>query len=832
MSFLHFGVLAGLIAVAIPVVLHLLMRQKPKKLDFPALRLLQTSVRESTKRLRLRHLWLLLLRMLLIAAVVFAVARPTLPAANWMPPWWLVLGLLAILSAAIGADRFLSGRIAGSEVAAGRREHSTQRMRWLLWPATLVLALVAIGWPYAGRVAASMQAAPTAEQVDLPVAAVFVFDVSLSTGYERDGQTRLDAAADLVSEHVGQMPSGSRVAVLTNARPGNGSSVAIFQRSLSAVPSQLSRLKPTAAVRTLNETIAAAVETHRADRDRIRQTGDAAARYVRRLYVVTDLQLSAWQFPDPDGLESRLAEAESIGLFILDVGLESPQNRALIDLQLSRPEVVDGGPIVVTSRGEVTGEPSGTAAAELTLLLEGDPIVRGREEFDASRDLVFETTIDLPDQVDLAASRDGSAVDSDTRDDAPDRSDLASDIRDRTARFQQGSVVVRGSDPLAFDDRQPFTVAVAKLPRVLIVASDLEDTSQFVAALEVSGGGPSRYGLEVITTDSLAEESVAETDIVALINVVELADPQWNALRGFVAAGGGLAVFLGDVDLESFSYNRAAAQSLLPAELDVYLSRGRFDADHPIFESTGSGLIDQLQPDDVASLLETTEVRRFWKVQPGTDAQVLARLAAEQLPLLLERRIEEGIVVMMTTAIDGKPSRQRWNNLLSLPEAPWVRLAFLDRLMRYLNRTRDQRYNFVAGETPRLSLPRGATPEQPKLLSPDLLSRPLDYDEETGVARITDAVATGHYSVRRGGRTIAAFSVRPDPLESDLTRATAADLDSVLGSGRYQLARDLDELSEEIDLAEYGQEGFPFLALLAAAFYAIEMLLGARFYND
>ena len=83
MSFLH-PVLLGLFALAaVPVILHFLMRPEPKRLVFPALRLIESRRKTNVRRLRLRHLWLLLLRMTLIALLVFAIARPLVPAANY-----------------------------------------------------------------------------------------------------------------------------------------------------------------------------------------------------------------------------------------------------------------------------------------------------------------------------------------------------------------------------------------------------------------------------------------------------------------------------------------------------------------------------------------------------------------------------------------------------------------------------------------------------------------------------------------------------------------------------------------------------------------------------
>ncbi|HEV3204520.1 MAG TPA: BatA domain-containing protein, partial [Gemmataceae bacterium] len=76
MTFIHPLLLGGLALVGIPILLHLIMRQKPKHLFFPALRFLLQQHRTNQRKLRLRHLLLLALRMLLLAAMCLALARP------------------------------------------------------------------------------------------------------------------------------------------------------------------------------------------------------------------------------------------------------------------------------------------------------------------------------------------------------------------------------------------------------------------------------------------------------------------------------------------------------------------------------------------------------------------------------------------------------------------------------------------------------------------------------------------------------------------------------------------------------------------------------------
>ncbi|HXG11891.1 MAG TPA: BatA domain-containing protein, partial [Gemmataceae bacterium] len=78
MTFIHPLLLTGLLLVGIPVLIHLIMQQKPKRLPFPAFRFLLQKHRTNQRRLRLRHLLLLALRMLLIVLICLALARPRL----------------------------------------------------------------------------------------------------------------------------------------------------------------------------------------------------------------------------------------------------------------------------------------------------------------------------------------------------------------------------------------------------------------------------------------------------------------------------------------------------------------------------------------------------------------------------------------------------------------------------------------------------------------------------------------------------------------------------------------------------------------------------------
>jgi hypothetical protein len=80
MTFLNPFLLIGLIAVAVPLLIHLINLNKPKKVRFSTLTFFD-SLRESTlKKIRLKRRLMLLLRAAAILMMVFALARPYIPA--------------------------------------------------------------------------------------------------------------------------------------------------------------------------------------------------------------------------------------------------------------------------------------------------------------------------------------------------------------------------------------------------------------------------------------------------------------------------------------------------------------------------------------------------------------------------------------------------------------------------------------------------------------------------------------------------------------------------------------------------------------------------------
>ena len=81
MNFLYPLFLVGALAVALPILFHLIRRSPRDRIPFSALRFLEASSPRLTRKSRLEHLWLLLLRCLILLLLAAAFARPYLESA-------------------------------------------------------------------------------------------------------------------------------------------------------------------------------------------------------------------------------------------------------------------------------------------------------------------------------------------------------------------------------------------------------------------------------------------------------------------------------------------------------------------------------------------------------------------------------------------------------------------------------------------------------------------------------------------------------------------------------------------------------------------------------
>src|ERR1700689_1366418 len=152
MSLINPAILWGLLLVSLPVILHFLLRSRPKKYLFPALRFVRIRRENNMRRLRLKQIWLLLLRMGVLALLVAAIARPTLPAANYHFNARETLTTAAIVAAGIGVYLWLVRLWRQKRLPNHVFLYRRTLLRGGTGVAVLVLFLLGVMLPYGHRI--------------------------------------------------------------------------------------------------------------------------------------------------------------------------------------------------------------------------------------------------------------------------------------------------------------------------------------------------------------------------------------------------------------------------------------------------------------------------------------------------------------------------------------------------------------------------------------------------------------------------------------------------------------------------------------------------------
>jgi len=816
MSLLNPALLAGLGLAVIPVLLHLLLRAKPRRLLFPALRLIQQRRRQNVRRMQLRHLWLLLLRILVIALIVIAISRPSLPAANYaltVREW-----ITGIAIAGMGCGAYFATLHWWKRQALTRGDWLTRRtmLRGGIGGLVALGLLLGVVWPYVARVGAEIKNPAPRVAENVPVAAVFLFDTSSSMSYKQANRTRLREAQEMAKRQLTHFPAGSKVAVALSGE----STPAAFSADLVAAQTRIDGLETSAHPRRLDDRLKSLLQMQEDDRRRV--VSDQASipepqrtdRFVREIYVFTDLARSAWQEEPDMSLRDELERLPWLGAYLIDVGETAPQNIALRNLTLSREAAPAGASVRVSANVSRTGDAKPEQTIELYLnSLEGTPVRKGSQTVSLVSSAEAPVTffpIEIPAQP-----------------------------------FLQGELRLVGTDPMNADDRLAFTLRAVPPLKVLIVAEDPAIARYWMLALRfLTEEGVSAFDAELITTDQLAGRDLQKYDSVCLINASRPSNSAWLRLKSFVESGGGLAVFLGASSaalaenvsrerIDPVAYQSEIGLSVLPGRLEASLSFS--PARTMDVRQSQHLLLKRFEELGALTELGLTRVGRYWKVEPGPESVLVARYAAPSEdaaagpPALLERRLGKGRVVMMTTGVDGIA----WNDLLR-QDSGGIYFVLADQLLQYLSSQTSATFNYTAGDEISIPLDRETVVPKVVLRMPDYKQRVIDLPPDAGFATLRDLEAIGLYSLDAADRTIdfhRGFSINPPAAESDLTRLETADLDARLGEKRYSLSRDPLSLERNVLTGRLGQELYSLIVAVLIAVFALEQFTATWFYR-
>ncbi|MEX2172508.1 MAG: BatA domain-containing protein [Pirellulales bacterium] len=704
MSFLTPALIGGAALIALPIVLHLIMRRQPRLMEFPALRFVQNRRLSNQHRLRLRHLLLLALRCAIIALLAFALARPVLQGS----------GLL--------------GQKTGI------------------------------------------------------IATALVFDTSPRMAYQQQNSTRLQAAQELATWLLEQLPPDAQATVLDT-----GTSYRSQWGDRDAAQLRVMRLAPHASARSLLDTMKEAL-TLLAERE-----GDR-----RELYVFTDRTAGVWTDETLASLKAELEAMKDVSLYVIDVGADEPRNTSLAPLQLSSTSPGAGQPLRIGTKLERIPPAADQQTVELWLDSGDKPQKRG--------ELVLAPNVTGEADVDFA-------------------------IAGLELGVHQGYVRLLGSDPLPADDVRYFTVVVRPLRKVLLVAQHPDKAvflREAIAPAVLAESGNNRFETKTITFDQLAKTQLSEFDAVCLLDPSPLSAESWDRVENYLRSGGGVAVFLGRQAQPVEKMNEPAPQ-LLPGPLK-WISRDQTyfrpdDFNHPALAELAD-LSDALP-------WQNFPVFRYWEFGGLADGAFVVARFANGSPALVEMTRDQGRLMIMATPVSDFASDDPWNLLPTAPEA-WPFLALSKSLLDYLTGGGDQSVNYTAGQTAIMSLGPQQQVENYLVQLPngESLRQSLSAGQEEIVVSTTQS--PGNYRVVAGGEENPldlGFSVNVAADISQLARRDFADISEALGKDRVRLAKSEDEIEVRVGIGRVGRELFPWLITLVAMVLGAEQVLSNRFYR-
>lgn len=781
MALVNSSLLLGGLLLAIPVLLHLVLRQQPKQLPFPALRFIKQRQDANRRQLQLRHWLLLLLRCLAIALLAAALARPSVPSRALGD--WILLGI-------VGAALLLVSLLAA--LAWWQR-----RGRWAVGGLTLASGVLALALAVLLNRTLARDESQAIGDEQAPVAAVLAFDTSPRMQYLRQGETRLDQAREIAQWLIRQLPADSEVAVL-DSRPGG----AAFAVDLAAAQRSVERLEATGIPLPLVDVAEQAVKLTQ-----------ASQKSRKEVYLFTDLSRAGWSSQRPDRLQQRLGQLPDVLLYVIDVGVEPPQN-ILLGVPRLASEVLSASDELEVQASVQSLGPGGPQRVELYL-----------EDADPELPLV----------------RDGQTVLPTARLRAQEIVELAENAA-QTVRFrlgglragtQQGTLHVAGQDALAWDNTRHFAVEVQEATPLLVLAPPGVLSRFFVEAVapdEFRRRGRARFDCRVELQSRLPNLVLDDYAVVCLLDPLPLAPTGWETLAQYVRRGGGLALFLGhNADLASF--DNALARQLTGGTLarqwrspgDVFLTLG--DLSHPLLAPFR----------DVATSVpwERFPVYRHWGLEDvAPPARIVVRYSNQQ-PAIVETSAGRGRVLTMTTPVSDPlraRGRQTWNELPTGEDA-WPYVVLVHEMVRYLAGAGGTKLNYLAGETATLPNDRDKHPERYQLFTP--LDQPQNVTADEGQLLVRFTELPGAYRLKgfRQQPIVRGFAVNLPESASQLERLDPAALDELLGAGRYHYARNRDEIVLGVGEARLGREFYPFLLPLLALILALEHLLANRFYR-
>jgi hypothetical protein len=310
--------------------------------------------------------------------------------------------------------------------------------------------------------------------------------------------------------------------------------------------------------------------------------------------------------------------------------------------------------------------------------------------------------------------------------------------------FSRCEVRIDNADAFPADNLRRFAVQRSDPQKALLIHNYGDNRSPLYIGAALSAAAQSAFILESINVSEAADRQPSNYAFIILSDLNTLPSLLENSLTGYVRSGGSLLIAAGtsaggrsQIPIFGAHIVETRDYSRVP---DRYMAVGSSDSSYPA----------------VAKANGWPGVKFFsaLNVDPG-DARVIVRLG-DQTPLLLEKRIGEGRVVLLTSGLDNLTN--------DFPLNPAF-VPFIEQTARYLGGS--ERQGGARLVDAYLELRNAKEHAQGVEVTDPEGKRPLTLGEAAS-AQSFQVTEAGYYQLRLADGRQDEVGVNPDPKESNL----------------------------------------------------------------
>ncbi len=662
--------LAGLLAAAVPVVLHLLNRLRAPVVPFPTLRFLKLTAEKTVRRRQIQQYFLLLVRIVVFALMAMAVASPLIRGGSASLAYsmvGMVLGGLAllVLAGVLGAAAVNPRRKAASIDAPppkATQNSPNYALRWFASGVVMVAALSLLGFGAYGLTSDRYFSSERGDFSGRSTALVIIFDNSHSMLAMEAGQTRLMRAKSQVRQLLGQAIQPAEAAILpTNPadQPAPG-----LTSDMARLVGFLDRLTPRGEARPLQERIRTALDLLRSSQQPGKMlviASDFAQPAIADAELLMPLKTLPWR--------------RDLQLILMPIRGSGKEHDfpGVTDI----PGVADVG---ILSFAPAAGTQRPALGAEMTLEAQ---VINNQNEPDV-RDFVL--TMDGK-PIDGSASQTPRVTLSGAGNGGAGRAVVKLPYRPAEPGMHILGLQTRGqNDAMAWDDTREFAVDVADQIRVLVIGRDPPDargmpptrSAAFFAMAALAPyetAGPRAIPWAVKPTYRATDQAGTALDLqeysaVFLCDVPQVSESLAAALtayaRGNPGRRGGRIVWMLGPNVNAQAYNAVllgAGRNLLPAPLAQPVITPKA---MPLnWVDMHAGIFSDLfeSQDPFRTLLVTG---RWSFISPADGADIRGSVIG---------KLSDDSPLMMQHDLSGSPGSGRIFTLLTSPASAWSNLG-------------------------------------------------------------------------------------------------------------------------------------------------------------